>query len=209
VAELLTHTATVYARVAAVLRGRLREPPADWARPPAGPADLPGWFDAHLAELRAALAEVPSETPVWTWYPLEQHAGFWARRMTHETIIHRADAELAAGRDTLPHLDAALALDGIDEFIERFLVFDAVPDGRPEIHRVRVQTAGASWLITLAGSGLRFERDVAAAAELTIAGTPSHILYWLWGRLADTDVDIRGDDEVLRRFHVHRHQVGQ
>jgi len=42
-------------------------------------------------------------------------AGFWVRRMAHETIVHRADARHAAGDAT--DIPADLAADAIDEWL--------------------------------------------------------------------------------------------
>jgi hypothetical protein len=44
-----------------------------------------------------------------------------ARRQAHEALIHRTDAELAAGV-TVTRADAALAADGVDDLISGFLV---------------------------------------------------------------------------------------
>ena len=54
------------------------------------------------------------DEPVWAFGRLAP-ASFWARRQSHETMVHRADAELAVGRDVV--LDAGLAADGIDEWL--------------------------------------------------------------------------------------------
>ena len=40
---------------------------------------------------------------------------FWARRMVHETMVHRVDAASAVGVE--PELDPALAQDAIDELL--------------------------------------------------------------------------------------------
>ncbi|WP_147472884.1 maleylpyruvate isomerase N-terminal domain-containing protein [Streptomyces triticirhizae] len=44
---------------------------------------------------------------------------FWARRQAHETTVRLRDAQLAAGERPSP-TPAALALDGIDEFLTGF-----------------------------------------------------------------------------------------
>jgi hypothetical protein len=60
------------------------------------------------------LREAGPDTHVWAWAGV-LNPGFWARRMTHEPAIHRADATLAAG---LPYeADADLAADAIDEWM--------------------------------------------------------------------------------------------
>jgi uncharacterized protein (TIGR03083 family) len=44
-------------------------------------------------------------------------AGFWIRRMAHETLVHRADAQLAAGAEPEPVIEAEIAADAIDEWL--------------------------------------------------------------------------------------------
>src|SRR5215469_3181220 len=44
-------------------------------------------------------------------------AGFWIRRMAHETLVHRADAQLAAGAAPEPLIEAEVAADAIDEWL--------------------------------------------------------------------------------------------
>lgn len=85
---------------------------------PDGQGD-PAALDAWLAEtgemLVAALREAGPDAKVWGWAGV-LNAGFWARRMTHEITIHRADATLAAG---LPYEVAPdIAADAIDEWLE-------------------------------------------------------------------------------------------
>lgn len=195
--DLLAHTGEVYAHKTAILQGRLAERPEVWAAAP-DTADLVPWFTAQLEELLAALKRTPPDTAVWTWYPPEQLARFWFRRMAHETVIHRADAELAAGQEP-HHVDAVVAVDGIDEFLERFLAFAAPADrvaGWPE---TAVLTAGATWRVSATDAGLAVRRDAPPGGELVVAGTPSHVLYWLWGRLPDDAVDLRGPREAVPR----------
>jgi hypothetical protein len=40
------------------------------------------------------------DEPAWTFWPDDQTCAFWFRRMAHETVVHRVDAELAAGEVT-------------------------------------------------------------------------------------------------------------
>ena len=60
------------------------------------PAALDAWL-AETGELVVgALREAGPDTKVWGWAGVLD-TGFWARRMTHEITVHRADATLAAG----------------------------------------------------------------------------------------------------------------
>ena len=52
--------------------------------------------------------------PVWAFGRLRP-ASFWGRRMAHETAVHRADAELATGRE--PAFAPDIAADAIDEWL--------------------------------------------------------------------------------------------
>ncbi|MFF9300509.1 maleylpyruvate isomerase family mycothiol-dependent enzyme [Streptomyces althioticus] len=76
-------------------------------------------LDAWLAESGdlavGALRDAGPDARVWSWAGIE-NAGFWARRMTHEVTVHRADATLAAG---LPYEVAPeVAADAVDEWLE-------------------------------------------------------------------------------------------
>ncbi|KJY16262.1 hypothetical protein VR46_45300, partial [Streptomyces sp. NRRL S-444] len=72
------------------------------------------WLAESAAEAAEVFAAIDLDAPMWAW-GVDQHARFWVRRMLFETLVHRADAELALGID--PHIDRVLAVDGIDEFL--------------------------------------------------------------------------------------------
>ncbi len=191
VRDVVAHTAEVYANKLAVLEPLSEHPPADWEHE-APDGDVVRWFGGMLDRLVVALRAHPASTPVWTWYDPQRTVGFWARRMAHETVIHRADVELAFG--TPHHVDALVAADGIDEVLERFLCYD-VDAYRPvagDGQRVRVQTADEAWVVTLAPDAASVQPG-AKPADATVAGTPSHVLYWLWGRLPDDAVLMHGE----------------
>ncbi|MWA13930.1 maleylpyruvate isomerase family mycothiol-dependent enzyme [Streptomyces sp. BA2] len=79
------------------------------------PAVLDAWL-AETAELAGkTFSAARADTPVWTWAE-PRNAGFWARRMTHEVAIHRADAAIAAG--VAYEIAPDVAADAIDEWLE-------------------------------------------------------------------------------------------
>src|SRR5258708_3724435 len=55
-------------------------------------------LDRAYAALSAEFAARRPEDHTFTWYDPDQTVGFWIRDMAQETVIHRVDAELAAGR---------------------------------------------------------------------------------------------------------------
>lgn len=205
VRDCVGHTAAVYQHKLAVLRTLAMQRPTEWQRE-APDGDVVAWFNDSLTELLSALRAHPAQTPVWTWYGPEQTVGFWARRMVQETVIHRADVELAFGPPH--HVEAPVANDGIEEVLERFLAhgYDDVSyaQGAGSGETVVVRTADYAWHVTL-GSDKAVVAPGADRADATVAGTPSHVLYWLWGRVPDDAVMISGEPSAaaaLRRALV-------
>src|SRR5947209_1967828 len=90
--DLVQHLGGVYLHKADCIRLGV-EPP--W--PPEGLSSQPP--DELLERsYRALTAEFDAHRPgdhAASWYVLDQSVGFWIRRMAHETVIHRVDAELA------------------------------------------------------------------------------------------------------------------
>lgn len=186
--DLVTHVAQVYEhKIACTELGHTPDP---W--PPVWPADRDDvvWLaDAH-ARLLAMFAEHRPTDPSATWWPPDQTVGFWARRMAHETAVHRVDAELAVGRAT--PVDDELALDGIDEILTIMLAGDwsEAPDESTG-QRVAVEAGDQVWVVTLEPSTIKVAEG-ADAADVTVGGTPSDVLLWLWGRVADQQVSRSG-----------------
>src|SRR4051812_40304414 len=79
-----------------------------------GPGPAPTmWFTTIASALVGELKVTPPETEVWTWDPNDQSARFAARRIAHETVIHRFDAQSAVGN--AQPIEPGLAADGIEE----------------------------------------------------------------------------------------------
>ena len=88
-----------------------RQRPA--ARPYPGPAtrptrdaELPDLIRLVSARLVEALESRDADDKCWSWHETGYTVGWVRRRQAHETLIHRVDAELAAGG--LFNVDAAL-----------------------------------------------------------------------------------------------------
>ena len=60
------------------------------------------------------MRECGPDTVVWTW-SADQTAGFWLRKMVHDGVIHRFDAELAVGLNS--PVAADLAADGVTDLL--------------------------------------------------------------------------------------------
>jgi uncharacterized protein (TIGR03083 family) len=163
---------------------------------PTRPADealidlLRGEHAGYTAMLRA----FPASTPIWTWIGPRTLA-WLARRMAHETAVHRVDAELAAGTHVV--IDAELASDGIDEFLEFFLnTREGTVDGSVHIHCTDV---AGEWTIRESIDGFDVSREH-AKGDAAIRGAANDILLALWRRVPLSTCDVVGDTEVAVRF---------
>ena len=78
-----------------------------------GPVDGE-WIRLGGAALLGTLRASDPTDSMWAWGS-DQHVRFWSRRQLHETLVHRFDLEIAAGRR--PAAAAYVAADTIDEFL--------------------------------------------------------------------------------------------
>jgi uncharacterized protein (TIGR03083 family) len=123
VTELLRHIGLIHTRTSVILRtGTMERPSRRNGMLPEPPEDgVLDWYRATLAEVVAdARAVDDPDRPVYAFAPGHRRAGFWPRRMAHETTVHRVDAEQAVRRPVGP-IDRSLAVDGIDEVLSVFV----------------------------------------------------------------------------------------
>lgn len=166
--------------------------------------DRVAWLRALGAELLPLLSEVAPDAEVGSWYPPDQTAGFWRRRIAHELAIHRVDAQAARG--TVAPVDAELAVDGIEELL--LLADNDTPDdprrhltdGR-SIHLHGTDHDAAEWLLTLGPGPLQVERRH-AKGDLALRGAVSDLEMLLYQRPVVGEVERFGDDAALGAFHA-------
>ncbi|MET8682356.1 maleylpyruvate isomerase family mycothiol-dependent enzyme [Streptomyces sp. NPDC004647] len=212
-AELLRHLGRAHRYAETVVRTRATAPiPFDQVPDAAGPdeddpAALGTWLAAGAARLVDVLREAGPDTKVWTWCS-RQDTAFWARRQAHETVVHRADAALAAGREFT--VDPAIAADTVDEFLEllssppvatRLPALAELRGPYRSIHLHATDTAeelGAEWLIELGEDGFTWRRSH-AKATVAVRGPMADVLQVLYRRLpANSErVEVLGDAKLL------------
>ena len=197
VRDVVAHTAEVYEHKMACIRLAGTRPDPG---PPPWPTDRDPtvWYaEAHRRLLDVLRTTEPS-APSWTWWPPDQTAGFWVRRMAQETAVHRADVESAFSEIT--PVDPELARDGIDEVLHLMLAGAWTDDPQPELTgTVEVATDGHRWQIAMSADGVTVAMP-AGDATARVCAAPSNLLLWLWGRLPDSAVVIAGDDATARRL---------
>jgi uncharacterized protein (TIGR03083 family) len=200
-ARLLKHTGITHRWVTTIVTTRAIAPVSPRsidAGLPGNPAEFPTWLASGAAPLMSALREAGPDTPVWSWSG-QVRAGWWARRMLHETTVHRADAELAAG--ATPVFDPVVAADGVDEFLA-----SAPRAGRPSQQMGQLPSGqsihlhatdeglgeAGEWLIGFGGNGYEWSHGH-AKGTVAVRGPAGLLLLLVYGR-------VRPDDERLQVF---------
>ncbi|WP_344166509.1 maleylpyruvate isomerase N-terminal domain-containing protein [Pilimelia columellifera] len=211
-AELARHVALVYLdKVQCMRHGE----PANW--PPEHPDEAPiDLLRSSYQTLTDEFDQREPESAAYTWYQPDQTVGFWIRRMAHETLIHRVDAELTAG-SAVTAIDAGLALDGIDEVLRVFLEFSTAewPDecgaALAEAFGLTFVVAAGdqAWTLTAAAGGVTVSDGRAADPAAVVAGDPDPVLRWLWRRVGPEVVQLSGDNAALARLSALMRAVTQ
>ncbi|MGW7017899.1 maleylpyruvate isomerase family mycothiol-dependent enzyme [Streptomyces decoyicus] len=212
-AQLLRHLGETHRWVEDLVRTRATAPPPDTAlrvlprdtdRPP---AEVAAWLTEGARLLADTLRSSGPDAEIWTPLP-SGSPRFFARRMAHETVTHRADATLTLGRDFT--IDRRVALDTLDEWMELGSLpemFDYHPDRREllgpgrTLHFHATDTppeAAADWIVDLTGDTLAWRRTQEPAA-VSVRAPLTDLLLLIYGRVpADNDTfEITGDAELL------------
>ena len=225
-ADLLWHVAAEVQHFwTYVLETRPAEPTEETYTRPERPEDatyqeLLAYFDEVNARFIKTLEQIAPEEPAWSWSQ-DQTAGFTYRRQAHEILIHRLDAELAAG--TVTPLDPALAADGVDEILDLF--YGGKPswgsfEGQNRFVRIdATDTDAQTWVEIGLFSGTRPDGDrlenepdikVVAAGSIppgtepdaVVEGTADDLDAWLWRRRDDSGITVTGDRDVYQQFRA-------
>ncbi|MFC4586094.1 maleylpyruvate isomerase family mycothiol-dependent enzyme [Sphaerisporangium corydalis] len=209
VGDLAEHVAYVYLhKTESIRRGVAPDP---WPSEKLDSDPVTALADTY-ARLTATFAAHSPGDHAYTWHEPDQTVGFWIRRMAHETVIHRVDAQLAAGLP-VSAIPADIAIDGIDEMLKLFVGYGSTqwaddfgplldsPDERP----VSVSTSHHAWTLTATKAGVEVS-DAATGfgGDALVSGEATPLLLWLYNRAGDETVRLSGDRELLGQFHALR-----
>lgn len=210
-AHLVAHTSWVHRWVAYVLELPEGQKPARDAVPQWSEGDdVLAWYRWGFDAVLDALRSTPADKPVFTLAGV-QPASWWARRLAHETAMHRWDAQQAvAGADgpAPAGFDRALAADGVEEALEVMVPrrFDHAGFGGAgqtlHLHGTDSDPAvPGEWLITVTPERTEWERghlkgDVAARGPL------SDLYLFVWNRVGADRLDVVGDAALLDRWQA-------
>ncbi len=142
------------------------------------------------------------ERPTWSWHHSDHTVDFWFRRMAHETVIHRIDAEQAVG--TVSKIDEALALDGVDEVLDFLPLMGSWPEV-PNVDFGIVSIVASTedetkvWDLNFTDKAATVSAadHVNASARLVISGDAEAMDLYLWGRIDSSDprISLAGEGE--------------
>lgn len=222
--ELVRHTGGALRWVEALVRTRAQEdipiervPLGEGPEAQGDPGALNDWLLETGRITVAALREAGPDTAVWTWAGTLD-TGFWARRMTHEVTIHRADAALTAG---LPYEVAPeVAVDTLDEwlqiveFVQRTEAVPAAAELRGEgssIHLHATDTGpelNAEWVVELTEEGVVWRRGH-EKATVALRGPLTSVLLAFYRRLPldSPGLEVVGERKLLE-FWLERATFG-
>ncbi|MFI7413895.1 maleylpyruvate isomerase family mycothiol-dependent enzyme [Streptomyces sp. NPDC049627] len=161
---------------------------------------LTPWLTEGAASLSAALRSAGPDARVWTPADDRDSASFWARRMTYETAVHRADAALVTGAEFT--LDDDLAADAVQEWLEFSTVSEAFAP-RPDLPGLLGPdrtlgfrtTDGGAWFVDLTGDRPAW-RPGSGDATVAVHGPVTDLLLFLYRRPAPA-VQVQGDTALL------------
>jgi uncharacterized protein (TIGR03083 family) len=206
--QLATHVGRAHRWAAEIVRTRSAEPISFREVPdgalPGDPAQRGPWLRAGARLLVESVHACGGER-VWSFLGAVP-ADFWARRMSHETLVHLADAQIAAGQPIA--MDPVVAADAVDEWLA---MMSGPNPGQPD-ERARALPAGAvlhvhatdamagngEWLVRNAADGIVVEPGH-AKGDAALTGPAQSLLLVMLRRLPPTDPSVTryGDPAIL------------
>jgi uncharacterized protein (TIGR03083 family) len=205
---LLRHLGGAHAWIEEIARTRAQGPVPDPSRDvngdDSGKPPVESLLDG-ATRLAASIRDAGPDTMVWT--PLApMPVSFFARRMVHETLVHRADAMLAAGREFVAGPE--VVTDAIDEW----MALDALPQhfeynpakrdllGPGRTLSFRATDADVAWHVDLTGDAIVNERGLSDAA-VTVEAPLTDLLLVIYRR--KDPVGVTGDANLLAFWSKH------
>lgn len=201
--DLLWHLTEVHAFWAGILREGAQtdeESEVVEAGKPERPADRSAMIDVfgeQTATLLAELSKRQDADPAWFWLQTAKTVGSIRRMQAHEALMHRVDAELAAGIDS-GSIERELAADGIAHAVEvMWAWWGTLPDFEFKPVAGVVELAASdldrAWCLQpgrwlgVGQSGKSYDEPGAVLtsggdARAAVTGTAEEIDRWLWNR---------------------------
>jgi uncharacterized protein (TIGR03083 family) len=166
------------------------------------------WLCSGATALSTAVRIAGTKTPVWSWSD-DHSVGFWLRKITHDTIIHRVDAELTVG--LRPSLSPQLASDGVADLLAAIITLSTAghPDpmfeglrGLGETLQLQATDTADEWFVTRMPEGVRWAPG-RGEADAIVRGNAFDLLLALYRRAPIHVVDVVGDESLVVHWIAH------
>jgi hypothetical protein len=120
--------------------------------------------------------------------------------MAHETAVHAWDAQCATGSTS--EIDAALASDGIDEFVHVMVMGNMREEEGPLSGSVHIHCTDVDgeWLIMPTDTSDVVVTREHAKGDCAIRGSASSLLLGLWRRIPMSSLEVIGSSDVAAQF---------
>jgi uncharacterized protein (TIGR03083 family) len=212
--QLLKHVGRGDRWAAQIVRDRLDsylDPRSvEGGKPPPDLGDTISWLRGGAQRLVDAVELSGAETPVWTFLG-SRPANWWIRRRLHETVVHRADAAIALGKDLKDFtLEPDIAADAITEWLERVEIQAgrdgaALPLAEGKSLHLHATDPGlgeaGEWTIAISDGAVTWSHEHGKGA-VALRGGATELLLAIVRRVdvAETSIETFGDDSVWQRW---------
>ena len=172
---------------------------------PATTSRYGAWLCAGATAFSAAVQSASTRAAVWSWSD-DHSVGFWLRKITHDTIIHRIDAELTVG--LRPSLPPPTAADGVTDLLAAIATLsnDGHPDpifkglrGLGETLLLQATDTADDWFVTRTPEGVRWTPG-RGAADAIVRGDAFNLLLALYRRAPIQTVDVMGNQTLVEHW---------
>ena len=195
VEDLVLHLAGIYRRNAAQIVAsdplvRVEVAPPQRLQPLS-------YLETSQMALVDALRERQPEDPCWNFTNDNETLAFVARRIAHESAIHRVDVELTRG--PAHAIDPELAADGLDERIDLLLRRTVTPVASHPLGGsicLVCSDVPSAWVIDATRGPVKI-RAGRGPANAAVVGTASDIFCFSWNRPTIRPLQVTGDRSIV------------
>jgi uncharacterized protein (TIGR03083 family) len=209
--DLVAHVGTGHRWATDIVVGGMQDPPPyAMVNAPDEPGMWAAWLTTGARSLTDAVRDSGPDRPVWTWRH-EVTAEFWLRKMLHDEVVHRFDAELTDGH--LGMVAPDLAAEGVSDLLASIATLspsdsdDAVFNdlvGTGETLQLQATDASVEWFVERTPAGVTW-RHGHEPADTEVRAPARELLLVLNRRLdpVRAGVEIAGDRGLFTYWLEH------
>ena len=201
--DVVVHLGNTHAWAATILETGQRAAQQNDEPDSRKPRAISSWYAAKAEDFYRVLQAADPTASCWNFTGRDLTPRFWARRQTHETLVHLVDLDQACGRTT--ELPDRFCTDGIAEVLSVMMPRMYQRGFRVDLTEplcLRTTDGPDSWTLLPHG-----ERPPAVRPGLTpgadlVEGTAAALMCLLWGRLGPDDPQVSwvGDSHRIEAF---------